>query len=576
MDIEESLCGNTTFHLNFFSFLSISSLYGGIPELILVNLIVCFLLFPFAGIFWFMTDYLLQGNGLGDPLKNWSMPVFLTWVKGQAFDQRTIFNTEWLFLDKEYLTDKYGEDSMQYLCFQRYLISLLTVFTVLTLSTLLPVNMAYGTKFVEPGDFAKMTMGNLDVSSNHLWVHVFLGWCFLPISCLFMKCYARNILSDFIRFSEFSGSTLVVSDIPISCRNEVWIREWFREKYPFVRIEDDDIYLTYNTGSLHPHFELYDVWNLTLRKMRRGESVDIHHCMCPCRCLKVKEDGRTYYLQRKQETRDTIVDLWHEVRKVPLAVAFVQVENHRIAQFVVACEKISRISNSSDTVLTVKIAPRVEGNIILSRIFVLVYDDVFLSLPEIEWRNLVSNQTICRRKTAAIIGLTLFMIFLTTPQAFFNTLFQLTQAVGGATAENIVTSSAFAFFITVLKVIMRSLITSLINYAIKYIGYWRHLEINRDILSLATLYLIIALIVMPTLGFLTIQSIITAVDDWVRSKLAISESIKHQWNCVFLPQGGLIFGKQTCKNMSVVGLPNRTTLVPISSSQLCDNKCFHW
>ncbi len=373
---EDSLCHNSSFHISAFSFLSLSSLYGGIPEMILVNLLVCLCLFPLAGLFWFVTDFVLGGYSWRRSFGLTSWGDFWNWIVEQAYDQRTIYNHLWLFLDKQYLTETYGEDSMQYLCFQRYIIGLLTVLTLIDMAVILPVNMLYGSKFTERhggGDFARTTMGNLEVTSPHLWVHLVAGWLFLPIALLFMRSYAHSILSDYIRFSEYSGSTLVVSHIPVKYRSPVWIKEWFDTKYPFIKFEEERIFLTYEVSELYPHFELYEVWTITIDKLqekkarkqgtgRAWPTVSLYRCGCPFNCCKKsEEDAEEFYEQKMDETRNKIVELWFEKRKSPFGVAFVQVANHEVANFIVMSEKLSHVKNSSETQLKVKIAPRVEG-----------------------------------------------------------------------------------------------------------------------------------------------------------------------------------------------------------------------
>ncbi len=155
--------------------------------------------------------------------------------------------------------------------------------------------------------------------------------------------------------------------------------------------------------------------------------------------------------------------------------------------------------------------------------------DIFIS--ELEWVNLAPRHTVLRRQLCVIVLLLVFLIVFTTPQAFFHAFFFLTKEIsGGELTEDVLSSAAFSYATTLLKVLIRPVINSMFNNAIKYIGYWRQLEINRKILGWATLYLVVSLLVMPTLGFLAVPRVIQLIGNLVERDFTFEKELKNKWN----------------------------------------------
>ena len=140
---------------------------------------------------------------------------------------------------------------------------------------------------------------------------------------------------------------------------------------------------------------------------------------------------------------------------------------------------------------------------------------------------MVSQKTIFYRKIAVAIFLLLFILFLTTPQEIFELVFEWGKALWEDVYYN---SSAFSFFVSILKVLTRLLITSVFNFGVKYIGYWNQMNINIDILRLATMYLLFTLLIMPTLGLLTIFNIVQMLQDFFENHLVFKEEVQHKWH----------------------------------------------
>jgi hypothetical protein len=114
---------------------------------------------------------------------------------------------------------------VQYLSFQRHLIVLMTIFTLISLGVALPVNFQGDLK----GDvkqFGHTTMSNLDPDSWYLWIHVGLSILFVPIAIYIMRHFSVRL--ELPEVESTVSRTLMINHIPRSRCNKADFLKHFK------------------------------------------------------------------------------------------------------------------------------------------------------------------------------------------------------------------------------------------------------------------------------------------------------------------------------------------------------------
>ncbi|XP_015744969.2 CSC1-like protein 1 [Python bivittatus] len=87
----------------------------------------------------------------------------------------------------EEIYEKCGHDAITYLAFQRHLICLLIVVSMLSLCVILPVNLSGDLLDKDPYSFGRTTIANLRTGNNLLWLHTVFAVIYLILTAIFMK-----------------------------------------------------------------------------------------------------------------------------------------------------------------------------------------------------------------------------------------------------------------------------------------------------------------------------------------------------------------------------------------------------
>ena len=100
----------------------------------------------------------------------------------------------------EELLKRAGPDGLLYVSFQRHLIVLVTMMTVVSLCIILPINFHGNTKG-DTAAFSHTTISNLDSNSPWLWVHTLLLLLYLPVGYRFVM---RRFIKQVSYYDEFN------------------------------------------------------------------------------------------------------------------------------------------------------------------------------------------------------------------------------------------------------------------------------------------------------------------------------------------------------------------------------------
>ena len=140
---------------------------------------------------------------------------------------------------------------------------------------------------------------------------------------------------------------------------------------------------------------------------------------------------------------------------------------------------------------------------------------------------------------AVLINLCLFvfLLFFTAPELIAATIESSIPDVGP--------SSLRIYLPSLILNIVGKICPILVLKSILWLGYWKQSQINCGIVRLSTLYLLGVVLVLPTLGFISLEYAVDVL--WkiftVRvSRMTLNSVTTPQWFCIFLPQGGLFYG----------------------------------
>ena len=86
----------------------------------------------------------------------------------RLYDEPCTFSESWIRLDVKYFVTNYGEDTTMYLILQRYIMYLISIYALISIACLLPINISED--FLEPfnltsfkeGHFGGSTMSNIN------------------------------------------------------------------------------------------------------------------------------------------------------------------------------------------------------------------------------------------------------------------------------------------------------------------------------------------------------------------------------------------------------------------------------
>lgn len=158
-----------------------------------------------------------------------------------------------LKLRKEQVLLHTGPDAVYYLSFQKHLMLVMAIVTVVSLVVILPVNFLNGppNNINDVNSFARTTMSNITPDSSWLWVHVIVAIIYVPLIVLIMRrSSGRNA------FKKAATRTIMISNISANDRNKTVVRNYIQELFPDVSIED--VQIAYNISKLYVRTAEYE------------------------------------------------------------------------------------------------------------------------------------------------------------------------------------------------------------------------------------------------------------------------------------------------------------------------------
>ncbi|XP_014231038.1 CSC1-like protein 2 isoform X1 [Trichogramma pretiosum] len=406
------------------------------------------------------------------------------------------------------LLKRAGPDGLLYVSFQRHLILLTFMMTVVSLCIILPINF-HGNISGDPSAFSHTTLSNLDSRSPWLWVHTIILLSYLPIGAFVMRRFIKQV-RDMKPGGELTARTLLISEIPRHQCNVEGLTQYFKEAFPTLSIED--VTLAYDIrelSSLDAARDCAEQAKLYCENYnRRKGPLKLYPKPCGqligC-CFRQKQVDALEFYTAEEARLTALVEVERKTAlSRPIGVAFVTLGTPGAAR------TMRRALRSSPSIRwLVDYAP---------------------SPADIFWENL-SIPRPCWYLNAilinAVLGLILF--FLTTPAVAVTALNNLST-----TGEIKKLSPLLSAFVpTVLLVTVAALMPAIVGRSESLVRHWTRSGLNRTLMRKTLLLLLLMVLILPSLGLTSAQAFV----EWTIN----ANNNTTPWQCVFLPDQGALF-----------------------------------
>eukprot|EP00095_Tigriopus_kingsejongensis_P009316 snap_masked-scaffold320_size207635-processed-gene-1.8 protein:Tk09316 transcript:snap_masked-scaffold320_size207635-processed-gene-1.8-mRNA-1 annotation:"hypothetical protein L798_12217" len=428
---------------------------------------------------------------------------------------------------------KCGVDAVQYLRFQRHLILLVAIITLVCIGVILPINFQgdiQGTKV----DFGHTTISNLQGSDERLWVHVIMCILFFPVGVYLMRRFSVDLKMDTREC--ISSRTLMVVGVPeVHCQREK-LRQHFEEAYPTYAIED--IQLAFDVAKLSNldrrrelaqrarlYCENYVSKNGAGQQMRPFPcGILFTHCQCwPPRCCP-SVDALNFYQNEEERLGREVEEEKVRIRTKSIGMAFVtfaelseakQVKRDFQAQCYrcFASPPTSSLSSQMEPYnWSVRFAPPPE---------------------DIYWENLKDTHRLFFMK-ALMINIVLFVVlFFFTSPAYILSQLELFMNLKDITQWPKIND----FLPTLMLWTLSALLPILVAYSDWWMGHWRRSVENLWIFRKVYFYLLFMVLILPSIGLTSLRAML---EFFIHNRFDPDENML-KWSCIFLPDNGAFF-----------------------------------
>lgn len=431
------------------------------------------------------------------------------------------------------ISEKCGEDSAQYLSFQQHIIAYMMVVTCISLTIILPINFS-GTLIKDSWDYGKTTISNRNPDDSLLYVHVTFAFLLLPIGIAFIRHFSKDL--D-LHKSIPTSRTLMITHVPRRHCQKDMIARYIQEAYPDVQVMQVEI--AYDVKSLMKNERKRDTAqnallyceeffaenneNVTMRPFLCGI---LCNCKCydSCRCPRV--EALEFYKEEVEKLSSIIEAEKVESLNNPTGVVFVQFDTAKNAQKVNQDHLPIKFGCIHNSLPPTSVSDELKPQRWISRNAPEPYD--------IYWANLSVTPKFWYFK-AFVINILLFivLVFFTTPLIVST---QLDVAIKWIQGTFYINPFISDFLPTLILWGLAALMPVMVAYSDKFMSHWTRSAENHAIMQKTFSYLLIMIVILPSLGLASVDALIL----WV-FKPNNQTNGELQWECVFLPDRGAFF-----------------------------------
>ncbi|XP_020569070.2 calcium permeable stress-gated cation channel 1 [Oryzias latipes] len=513
--------------------------FGGVPTVLAINVVLwMFLLLIFSCLRKAAWDYgrlalLMENDSLtslfyGEPSEKEKTP---SETSPSDSDTKDMGFCSWL-LSLYYMKDgeirsKCGIDAVTYLSFQRHIILLMTVVSLLSLAVILPVNFSGNLLGDSPQNFGRTTLANVSAKDNFLWLHSIFALVYFIIT---MLCMAHHAIRLEYREDEKVARTLMITSIPREICDPGLITKHFHEAYPSCTVTDNrfcfDVHKLIKLD-LERRKAMKGRLYFTTKAQKEGKiMIKTHLCAhifgCDI-CGFERVDAEQYYSELEEKRTDEFNAEKSRISLKRLGIAFVTFRDERMTAVIV--KDYSRV----------RCRRRPQQSSITTVVQSHKWGVSYAPAPsDIIWENLsVCGSRWWLRCVLLNILLFLLLFFLTTPAIIVNTMdkFNVTRPV-----ESLRSPVITQFLPTLLLWAFSVLLPFIVYYSAFFESHWTRSGQNQVTMHKCFLLLVFMVIILPSLGLSSLDLFFTWLFD-----VNFLEEKEVKFQCVFLPDNGAFF-----------------------------------
>lgn len=458
-----------------------------------------------------------------------------------------------LISNQDILTSR-GNDALQYLLFQQYILYFLAILSIFCMLVVLPVNLQ-GKEFDTSQGFARTTIINLPENSPLYWIHVVGASIISLIGIFMMHRFSKVIKMD---EEQITRRTLLIRRVSKDKRNKELLAAYFQKAIPNCVIEG--IQSVYDVRGLTPLTnELTSLVNarcycieylelngkpLKLRPSTFGE----FGCLCGCCCKQCRQvDGIQYYNKQEEELHQLIATEMSKAVSHPTGGFFITFQTERMAQqaFVHLRRQQERafsfcpFSNTFTQLTTwcqkcLHLLKDDELEVARWMVSYAPYPD------DINWCDITVNLRMqwFRSIVVSLLLLVLF-VFISTPTVILNAsdTLKLSNIIGWFQyfLPSEIGSKVPELIGPLILVIAASALPAIVTLACQYIAYISTSAKNHSIMWKVYLFLLLMVIIWPSLGLTSLKAFL----------LTMLTKGDFPWNCLFPVKIGAFFVNYT-------------------------------
>lgn len=458
-----------------------------------------------------------------------------------------------LISNKDILASR-GNDALQYLLFQQYILYFMAILSIFCMLVVLPVNLQ-GNEFDTAQGFARTTIINLPEDSPLYWVHV-VGTSIISLIGIFMMHHFSKVIK--LDEEQITRRTLLIRRIPKDKRNKELLAAYFQKAVPNCVIEG--IQSVYDVRRLVPLTnELTNLVNaksycseyLQLKGKRlqlRPSAFGEFGCLCGCCCERCREtDGIQFYTKKEEELQQLISTEMNKVVSHQTGGFFITFQTEQMAQeaFVHLRQQQERafsfcpFSNTFTQISTwcqkCLNSPR-NDELDVARWMVS-----YAPFPDdINWCDITVNLRMqWFRSIVVSVLLVILFVFMSTPLVILNAsdTLKLSNIIGWLQyfLPSEIGSKVPELIGPLILVIAASALPAIVTLACQYISYVNTSAKNHAIMWKVYLFLLLMVIIWPSLGWTSLKAFL----------LTMLSKGDFPWNCLFPVKIGSFFVNYT-------------------------------
>uniref|UniRef100_A0A8C7VPX6 Transmembrane protein 63A n=1 Tax=Oncorhynchus mykiss TaxID=8022 RepID=A0A8C7VPX6_ONCMY len=432
------------------------------------------------------------------------------------------------FSSEEMVKARCGIDAVHYLSFQRHLITLLVLVTIISVTVILPVNLSGNLLGNDPYNFGRTTVGNLQKDNNLLWIHTVFAVIYLILTVLLLRRHTSQMKG---MGRGLTRNTLFASSIPKEASEED-IRTHFTEAYPTCRV--CEVHLTYDVAQLmhldkerkraEKNLHYYE------RVLQRGgqrEVINPRLCghLCCCRTRNCQEvDAIEYFRGQAAGLLEEVRTQRELVPQHPLGMVFVTLQSEAMATYILKDFNALDCGNG-DSAVRCGCGREPQPSSCSATLKVRNWRVDYAPHPRnVYWDNL-SVQGFRWWVRCLLLNFFLFFLltFLTTPSIIISTMdkFNVTKPI-----YYLNSAVVSQFFPTLLLWSFSALLPTIVYYSTLGECHWNRSREQLIMMHKLYIFLLFMVLILPSLGLTSLAVFFR----WLFDK-----------ECVFLPDQGAFF-----------------------------------